>query len=227
MFYQNDYFELRIIRTKRLSYINYCYFVVDKETRKTLIIDPAWEMETFEELIEKNGTGLSLVLLTHSHYDHTNLANDLYLKYHPKIYMSSDEMVRYGYRGLGISGVEDNQILKLGNRKITCLLTLGHTEGSMCFKLDDCFFTGDTIFIEGCGVCDLVGSNPEQMFDSLQMLKRTIRPNVKVFPGHAFGKQPGVTFSEICRDNIYLNINDKQKFVEFRMRPQQGKVKFI
>lgn len=225
--YQNDYFELHIIRTKRLSYINYGYFLVDKETRETLVIDPSWEMEEFEKLIEKNGTGLSIILLTHSHYDHTNLANDLYLKYHPKIYMSNDEMVRYGYRGLGLSGVEDGQILYLGNRKISCFLTSGHTEGSMCFQVDDCLFTGDTLFIEGCGVCNLAGSNPEQMYHSLQMLKRTIQPNVRVFPGHAFGKKPGVTFSQVCMDNIYLNINDRQKFVNFRMRSQQGTVKFI
>lgn len=209
-YYQNEYIEVHIIRTKRLNYINYCYFVLDKRTKKTLIIDPSWEIEKFEELIKRAGTGVSLILFTHSHYDHTNLANDLYINYQPQMYMSINEMVRYGFRGIGLNGLEDGQVLEFGNRKITSILTPGHTEGSMCYLLDDCLFTGDTVFIEGCGVCNLSGSDPEQMFESLQMLKKYIKPNVKVFPAHAFGKAPGVKFSNVCRDNIYFNIADKQ-----------------
>jgi glyoxylase-like metal-dependent hydrolase (beta-lactamase superfamily II) len=226
-FFESDFLELYVVRTKCLNYINYCYFVIDKETRQTLIIDPSWEFQKFERLAEENGEGVSLVLLTHSHYDHTNLSNDMYIRYKPKIYMSSNEMVQYGFRGLGVECVDDGQVINFGNRKIKCILTPGHTEGSMCYLLDDFVFTGDTVFIEGCGVCDLTGSDPQKMFDSIQKLKKIIHSSAYIFPGHAFGRESGVKFMEVCKINLYFNIEDKQKFVDFRMRSQQKRINFV
>jgi len=226
-YYQNNDMEVYTVRTSRRQYINYCYVVQDKETKQILVIDPSWELDKLEEVINKLGGKLSMILLTHSHYDHTNLANDLYIAYRANCYMSKNEIIRYEYRGLGLMGVQDGEVLELGNTKITCLLTPGHTEGSMCFLIHDCIFTGDTLYYEGCGICDVEGSNPEKMFDSLQMLKKIIKPNDKVFPAHAFVTLPGKCFSDICDDNIYLNIDEKDDFVEFRMRPQKVRPAFI
>ncbi len=226
-YFESDYLKLYVIRTKRLNYINYCYFVVDKETGESLVVDPSWEFEKFEKLAEENGRGISLVLLTHSHYDHTNLSNDMYIRYKPTIYMSSVEMLQYGFRGLGVESFEDGQIIKFGNRNIRCIVTPGHTEGSTCYILDDFVFTGDTVFVEGCGVCNLTGSDPHKMYDSIQKIKEVVPSSAYVFPGHSFGKEPGVKFTEICKNNLYFNIEDKQKFVDFRMRSQQKEVSFV
>ena len=48
--------------------------------------------------------------------------------------------------------------------------TPGHTPGSQCFLVDGRLVSGDTLFLEGCGRTDLPGSDPEQMYDSLQRL---------------------------------------------------------
>ncbi|WP_268964163.1 MBL fold metallo-hydrolase, partial [Paenibacillus sinensis] len=79
----------------------------------------------------------------------------------------------------------------LGDTQITCILTPGHTYGSACYLTSDHLFTGDTVFIEGCGLCDTVGGDPEQMFHSIQRIKSAINPMVQIFPGHSYGKNPG------------------------------------
>lgn len=94
--YQNDLIEVYTIRTTRLNYVNYCYIVRDKETKQILVVDPSWQLDKLEEVLNKLGGEVSTILLTHSHYDHTNLANDLYLKYQPK-YNSVQEQRSYKF----------------------------------------------------------------------------------------------------------------------------------
>lgn len=224
---ESDFLKLYVIRTQRLNYINYCYFVIDKESGESLVIDPSWEFEKFEKIADENGRDISLVFLTHSHYDHTNLSNDMHIRYRSKVYISSVEMREYGFRGLGVETFDDGQSIRFGSRDIRCIVTPGHTKGSTCYMIDDFVFTGDTVFIEGCGVCNLTGSDPREMYDSIKKLKNIVPLNAYVFPGHSFGREPGAKFSEICTNNLYFNIEDKQKFVDFRMRSQQKAVNFV
>ena len=227
-FYASNQMDLSIVRTENEKFVNYGYFIVDKTSRKTLVIDPAWDLEIFKELIDRNGTGLTYILLTHSHNDHTNLADKLAERYGSKICMSEIEMEYYDFK---VSSEKyeliDNQVIELGAIKINCLLTPGHTAGSMCFFVENCLFTGDTVFIEGCGHCNSVGASAEQLYDSVQRLMRTMKSNVKVYPGHSYELPPGIEFSELYNYNIYFNIDEKQMFVEFRMRPRQEKNKFV
>ncbi|MBL0250866.1 MAG: MBL fold metallo-hydrolase [Elusimicrobia bacterium] len=58
-------------------------------------------------------------------------------------------------------------VLTLGATKITFLHTPGHTPGSQCFLVNDRLIAGDTLFLGTCGRCDLPGSSPKDLFESL------------------------------------------------------------
>jgi len=90
------------------------------------------------------------------------------------------------------------------------------------------FFCGDTLFIEGCGLCSGKGADPNNMFDTLQKLKAKISPQTRIYPGHCYGKPVGQSFKYVLENNIYLQFDGREKFVAFRMRPHQSNLfKFL
>lgn len=205
-----------------LPFKNYCYIIVDTATNLTAIIDPAWELDTIELFLKKIKANLVMILLTHSHIDHVNLVQPLLKKYNPQVVMSAKEINFYGFTCNNLMPIENNDSLKLGNTGIKCLLTPGHTAGSVCFLIPDRFlFSGDTLFIEGCGSCNTDGGNPEEMYHSIQMLKNTVPPNVVVYPAHSYGKKPGYPLGHLFKENIYFQITKLDHFIAFRMRKNQ------
>ncbi len=132
--------------------------------------------------------------------------------------MSCREIEYYGFHCERLNKVRHQDVIHLGNTSIQCLLTPGHTAGGVCYLLDDALFTGDTIFTEGCGICNLRGGDPEKMFESIQMIKKTVDPSVRIYPAHSFGKMPGQTLSSLMNENLYFIIPVKEHFVSWRMR---------
>ncbi|PEM85119.1 MBL fold metallo-hydrolase [Bacillus wiedmannii] len=206
------------LRVRNEEMCNYTYVIFNELNHKAVIIDPAWELGKIIELLNNLKVDLVAILLTHSHYDHTNLVEELTELYNLQVYMSSVEIKRYQFNCRNINPIEDFETLSIGGIKITCLLTPGHTEGGMCYLVGDSLFTGDTIFIEGCGVCDSDGGNPEKMYESIQRIKRIIPTNIRIYPGHSFGKSPGLQLDNLMKENIYFLIEDRKVFVDFRMR---------
>ena len=63
---------------------NYSYCVVDPETKKVVIVDPA-EFDAVDSFLEKNNLSLNFILNTHHHYDHVGGNKELKEKYQSKI----------------------------------------------------------------------------------------------------------------------------------------------
>ncbi|WP_347836740.1 hypothetical protein [Gracilibacillus sp. JCM 18860] len=51
-------------------------------------------------------------------------------------------------------------------------------------------------------------------------MKREIKNDVCIFPGHSFGMPPGQTMEHLRKNNIYLQLN-REHFIKFRMRKNQ------
>lgn len=213
-----DVYQLKV---GSATILNFNYIIVDKSSGQAAIVDPAWDSacitRTFSELAAKPDR----ILLTHAHHDHVNLVPYLVEQFDSQVYMSAREIDFYGFRCKNLHALEDTEKITCGQTQITCLLTPGHTTGSMCYLLSDSLFTGDTLFIEGCGMCNIFGGSPAQMFESMQKLKKTIEPQICIYPGHSFGKDPGYTMSDLLQQNIYLQIENKEHFIQFRMRENQ------
>ena len=107
--------------------------------------------------------------------------------------------------------------IKLGDTEIEILHTPGHTPGSACYRLGDQVLTGDTLFVFGCGRCDLRGGDPEQMYQSLRRLGERLPGGALIRPGHNYGITPTSTMVEQLAGNPFLHFDDCAGFVEYRM----------
>lgn len=208
------------LKTFFTSFSNYSFIVVDKTTKAALIVDPAWELDKVTASLSELDADLVAILLTHSHYDHVNLVSKLVKKFNCSVFMSKIEIDYYHFRCSNLNALNDMDEMNVGETAISCILTPGHTAGGMCYHLADCLFTGDTIFVEGCGICSTKGGSVDQMYDSIQRVKSMVPPSTRIYPGHSFGKNPGHTVDDLMRENIYFLL-DKKHFVDFRMRKNQ------
>lgn len=168
------------IRNLNKDYISYSYIIVNKTNKKGIIIDPAYSINKINEIIKNNNIKILAVLLTHHHHDHSNLANHIAKKYSSIVYMSHNEISYYKCSCTNLTPIKDESRFSIGEINITPIFTPGHTKGSVSYLIGNNLFTGDTLFIEGCGICSTKGGNPELMFKSLKRLKKIIEPNIQV-----------------------------------------------
>jgi glyoxylase-like metal-dependent hydrolase (beta-lactamase superfamily II) len=136
---------------------NFNYIIVDSLSRHAAVVDPAWDQDLIMQTIRQLDVKLEAILLTHSHIDHVHLARPLVQRFSCQVYMSAQEIEYYNFQSGNLCPVQDFEKIALGTTQIICLLTPGHTAGSTCFLLSNSLFTGDTVFIEGCGICNMPG----------------------------------------------------------------------
>lgn len=203
------------------GHTNYSYLIVDRASGHAAVVDPSWDLRQILDKLEELGANLKLILLTHAHFDHVNLVPALTRHCALQVVISAQEQDYYGFSCENLLPVRHLDRVQLGETSISCLLTPGHTAGGMCYLLPDGIFTGDTIFVEGCGSCAMPGASAESMFESIEMLKRSIGERVKVFPGHSYGGPIGCSFGSLLKDNIYFQFDRQDQFVKFRMRAGQ------
>ncbi|CAM2145789.1 MBL fold metallo-hydrolase [Bacillus halotolerans] len=214
-------YAVHTIKTFHQGWTNYCYIIEDIVSRSAIVVDPSWELSKLTNKLSELEVDLSAILLTHSHYDHVNLVEPLTALFHPQVYMSKTEIDFYQFRCKNLIALQDLETISIGMTKAQCLLTPGHTAGGMCYLFSESIFTGDTIFTEGCGICEDHGSSADDMFDSVQRIKSIVSPEVRVYPGHSFGQAPGQTIGELLKHNIYFQIDKREYFVKFRNRKNQ------
>jgi hydroxyacylglutathione hydrolase len=211
--------QVVVMRMTYMSMVNYSYLVVDNATNQSVVVDPAWNMEKIDLALARTRTSLSGILLTHAHPDHVHLAEPLAAKYWCPIWMSHEEMAASGFNVPRLVGI-DMTPWSVGQIQIQPILTPGHTPGSTCYLIGSNLFTGDTLFAEGCGLVPDVQA-AHAMFASLVYLKKTLTPETSILPGHSFGKPPGQKFSNLLKDNMYLQFRNENDFAAYRLRKGQ------
>jgi len=200
---------------------NFTYLVFDPEAREALIIDPAWEMEKIEAALDQHQLTLTTILVTHGHNDHVHLVKPLVEKYGCEVRMSEVEAADFSFACDNLRTIRGEEPFQAAGLTVTPLHTPGHTRGCICYLIGGNLFTGDTLFIEGCGMCFGGNSSPQELFRSLQRLKQTLLPATRIFPAHSYGAVPGQAFSFVLRHNIYIQFQEENGFIAFRMRSGQ------
>ena len=184
-------------------------YILEKDN-EVVIIDPVCRMSRLEEFI--GDKKLLAILLTHGHFDHIKTVDELYKKYNMDIYVHKDDeyLIRdkkqankFGI-GEGIHVASPclfykEGILNIGSFNFEIIFTSGHTRGSVCIKIDDNLFTGDTLFNLSIGRTDLDGGNDKNMKGSLLIIKK-MDENLKIYPGH--GDESVLKYELL--NNIYL-----------------------
>ena len=196
---------------------NIIYIITDNTSKESAIIDPAWDMSEVYKYIGENNLILKKILLTHSHHDHINAIDEILTSYDLEIHINKKEKVfwKKEYDSFVINHGGDT--IKLGETEIRSLHTPGHTPGSTCYHIGDDLIAGDTLFVFGCGRCDLHGGNPEEMFNTLKDIKMSLDPKTIILPGHNYSIKRESTLQEEIQGNPFMKFNNLNKFIDYRM----------
>ena len=89
----------------------------------------------------------------------------------------------------------------------------GHTPGSQCFLVKDNLVSGDTLFVRGCGRCDLPGGDPAKMYESLTKTLMKLPDSTVLYPGHNYADEPSASFSDEKKRNPYLVCSSLDSFL--------------
>ncbi len=163
-----------------------------------LAVDPSVSVDAIKAALSNEGVTLDGILLTHGHFDHTVAVDTLRSAFSVPLYIHEGdaEMLTDGYKSgsytlLGRDCVHspanellrNGSVLTLGSQSITVIHTPGHSKGSVCYSCGDFLVTGDTLFADTIGRCDLWGGNEAEMRSSLEKL-RALDKSLKIYPGH-------------------------------------------
>ena len=196
---------------------NFIYLITDIISKMTAVVDPAWEPSKIIEAADRENLKITDILLTHSHQDHINGVEEILNKYDSELHLLKEEADFWQADLEKPSIHHGGDIITLGDTRIKILHTPGHTPGSACYMLDGDIITGDTLFVFGCGRCDLQGGDPEQMFTTLKKMKNQMPSDTVIFPGHNYADKITSTMEEQAEGNPFLHFEDCDQFVEYRM----------
>ena len=91
----------------------------------------------------------------------------------------------YGkFPDIEVTFIEDKEVINIAGFQIQCIWTPGHTPGGMCFLIEDCLFSGDTLFQGSIGRTDFEGGDYDTIISSIVKQLMILENNVIVYPGH-------------------------------------------
>ena len=196
---------------------NFLYLIGDNSTKEMAVIDPAWDTPFLSRQAEKLGFKITKVFLTHAHPDHVNGLNKLLEIHNVPVYIAKDEPPFLRKNLKNLVDVNDKDKLSIGNISFDVLHTPGHTPGCQCFLSEGNLFCGDTLFIDGCGRCDLPGGDPSIMYESLYNIIMKLPDDTIIYSGHNYGPTITDTIGNQKQTNPYLQSRNKEEFLNNRV----------
>jgi len=162
---------------------NYAYLVHLEGRRETVIIDPS-EAKPVAQTISDLDLELVAILNTHHHWDHIG-GNEALLAQHPDLAVYAHRSDHEKNRVPGQThDVDEGVAFNAAGLTFDVLHIPGHTMGAVAYIVDDAVFTGDTLFVAGCG--RLFEGTAAMMNDSLNGKLAKLPPDTRVFCGHEY-----------------------------------------
>ncbi len=177
---------------------NNMYLVMDERTKKAVLIDASALIPEITSTIKELGADVEYILLTHGHFDHIMGLNSLKQALGAEAVICKDDLVisdnineftrLFGFPDstppVYEKYIKDGDIIHVGDMEIQVIHTPGHTEGGVCYLIEDKLFSGDTLFRQSVGRTDLFGGSFEKLSDSIKNKLFKLDENITVFPGH-------------------------------------------
>ncbi len=164
----------------------FTYVVVDAATREAVLIDGV-DQQLARDLahIERLGLSLRYIVETHVHADHVTSAGAMRERTGAAVLVPAGGGVEGADREL-----QDGEIVPFGrNETLRALATPGHTAASMSYLWRSCAFTGDALFVDGCGRTDFQGGDAGLLYDSVVGRLFTLPDDILVYPAHDYHGQ--------------------------------------
>ena len=177
---------------------NNMYLVMDEDTKKAVLIDATELIPEITDAVKQLGSDVQYILLTHGHFDHIMGLNDLKKELNAEAMICEDDLVisdnineftrLFNWPDSNPPVYEkylkDGDVITVGNMNIKVIHTPGHTEGGVCYLIEDNLFSGDTLFRGSVGRTDLFGGDFSKLSDSIKNKLFKLDNDIKVFPGH-------------------------------------------
>ena len=194
------------VYTLMLGPMSNCSYIVENQNQ-AILIDPSWDISVIDKLLKEKSLKPVAVFFTHAHQDHMTDADKLLQKYNLTGYLEEKDEAFCSLPHNLITAYKAPKKFEFAGLNIDVLLTSGHTRGSVCIKIDNILFTGDTLFVNSVGRTDLPGANPEKLIQSLIMLA-DLPKNTIIYSGHSYGVNEGFksTIGQELTTNPYLKM---------------------
>ena len=177
-----------------------CYLVYNSN-KNAVIVDPGlYDIALLTEFVKKNRLNIHGVLLTHEHFDHIFAAKKIKDEFkcscfsHIKCARNvnqhdknlSDKFSTFKPDFFKVEHTfNSNCNFKFEDLNVEAILTIGHTESSVTYKIDNYFFTGDALIPKYPTEIYHPGGNKKEIIQSLLKLRDMIsKKNTYVCAGH-------------------------------------------
>jgi len=186
------------------------YLVGCAERHAAALIDPELsQIDRYVALATQHGLRIRQLIDTHTHADHFSATRELAQRLQVPIAMHQSSPAPFVDMRLG-----DGESVVLGNLRINVMHTPGHTKDSMCLRVENRLFTGDTLLIGACGRTDLPTGDPEALHDSLFNRVLRLDPTLEVYPAHEYKNRTHTTLASEVEQNPRLQKRERTEFVE-------------
>jgi len=165
-----------------------CYFLINRETKEVVIIDPGDRFVMLRNACNDNGLIPAAILFTHGHIDHIAAGEDLRRALQAPVYSWHEEEYNFFNNAVmkNITWFTEETVLELAGFKIEVIHTPGHTIGSVCYYIKELniLFSGDTMFRQTYGRTDFETGNYNEIVESFRDKLFVLPGGTIVYPGH-------------------------------------------
>jgi hydroxyacylglutathione hydrolase len=161
---------------------NYAYLI--DAGSACAVVDPS-EPGPVVAALQHEGLKLTHILNTHHHGDHTGGNRALKEMFGALVVGPESDSHRIPAMDIGVG---EEKGWEFAGRKVAVLEVPGHTLGAITFVLEGNAFTGDTLFVMGCG--GVFEGDPAMMVKSLAKLA-ALPDETKIWCGHEYTAKNG------------------------------------
>jgi glyoxylase-like metal-dependent hydrolase (beta-lactamase superfamily II) len=204
------------------------YILWRRDRDDAIVVDPGFDTDAIERILEREHRRLAAILNTHGHADH--IAGNAAIKAtHPdapliigrneaRLLVDPNANLSAPF-GMPLTSppadrlVDDGEQLEVAGFSFAVREIPGHSPGSVvfvCEQYDPPFVLGgDVLFAGSVGRVDLPGGSGQTLFEGIRSKLFTLPEPTRVFPGHG----PSTTVGAEKRENPFVGENAATRFL--------------